>query len=134
MLDPQGRPPTSHEKQVLVVEDDPSIAVLIAAILEDAGYEPVVVRDGRMALRAIRELRPVVITLDLELPDLDGRAVLRRLVAEQPVERLPVVVVSGSTEVLSHEERRLVSKALTKPFDLSELIEAVDEVATREVS
>ncbi|MCC7371693.1 MAG: response regulator [Chloroflexi bacterium] len=134
MLDPQGRSPAPSDNQVLVVEDDLTIALLIAAILEDAGYQPVVVRDGRKALRVIRELRPVVITLDLELPDLDGRAVLQRLMAERATDRLPVVVVSGSTELLSREERRSVSRALTKPFDLTELIQAVDEVAARGVS
>jgi CheY-like chemotaxis protein len=130
--------PPSHsesgQKSVLVVEDDPSIAHLIAAILEDAGYRPHVVRDGRRALQVVRELQPAAVTLDLELPGVDGRTVLRRLVAERQGEHLPIVIVSGSTELLTREERRYVARALTKPFDLVELVQAVDEIAAQEAS
>jgi len=119
-------------KRVVVVEDDPAIAVLIAAVLDDEGYEPYVVRDGRKALQAVHELRPDAITLDLELPGLDGRTVLRRLGDETPGRRPPVVVVSASTDRLSRDERRLVAHTLTKPFDLGELVQAVDDVVERE--
>jgi len=132
---PPHPPPAEQaakKRAVLVVEDDPSIALLIAGILEDAGYRPHIVGDGRRALQVVRELQPAVVTLDLELPGMDGRTVLRRLLAEQPAERLPIVVVSGSTELLSREERQCVARALTKPFDLTDLVEAIDEVAAQE--
>ena len=133
MLDPHNLR-TPPPKRVVVVEDDPAIALLIASILEDAGYRAYVVQDGRQALQVVRELQPVVITLDLELPGLDGRSVLHRLVADSLSERVPVVVVSGSTELLSREEHRQIACALTKPFDLTDLLEAVDAVAAREAS
>jgi DNA-binding response OmpR family regulator len=121
-------------KRVVVVEDDPNIALLIAAILEDAGYWPYVVKDGRQALQVIRELQPDAITLDLELPGLDGRTVLRRLVEENPAAHVPVVVVSGSTELLSCEDRLMIACALTKPFDLIDLVDAVDAIVARHAS
>jgi len=119
---------------VVVVEDDPSIAVLIAAILSDEGYTPFVVMDGRQAVQAVREVRPQVVTLDLELPGIDGRAVLRRLVDDAPGGQPRVVVVSASTDGLSRDERRLVARTLTKPFNVVDLLRAVEDVSARAAS
>jgi CheY-like chemotaxis protein len=133
MLDADTHP-TPIPKRVVVVEDDPDIAMLIAAILEDAGYWPCVVKNGRQALQVIRELQPDAITLDLELPGFDGQTVLQRLVADNPAAHLPVVVVSGSTELLSSDERLLIACALTKPFDVIDLVDAIDAVVARKAS
>lgn len=133
MLDTQTRP-GAQQKRVVIVEDDPDIASLIASVLEDAGYRPFVVGDGRRALQVVRELKPVVVTLDLELPGMDGRTVLRRLDADTQTEHVPVVVVSASIQLLSREELRLISRALPKPFDSNDLVEAVDECVAREAS
>jgi len=122
------------ERHVVVIEDDPSIAVLIAAILSDEGYTPFVVLDGRHAVRAVHEIRPSVVTLDLELPGLDGRDVLRRLANEEPAHRARIVIVSANADELSREDRRLAAYALRKPFNLSDLVDAVDDVAGRMAS
>jgi CheY-like chemotaxis protein len=123
--------PSSTIRRVVVVEDDPAISVLMASVLADAGYIPFVVQDGLQALRVVRELHPDVITLDLELPGVDGHTVLARLEREDLCRPLPVIVVSASTDELSGAERRLICETLTKPFDVFELVRAVDAVAAR---
>jgi len=133
MLDTKVRSETLP-KRVVIVEDDPDISMLIASILEDAGYRAFVVQDGRRALQAVRELKPVVITLDLELPGVDGRTVLKRLAADTLLDHVPVVVVSGSIQLLTREELRHISRALPKPFNSDDLVDAVDECVAREAS
>jgi CheY-like chemotaxis protein len=123
--------PDSSMKRVVVVEDDPAIGVLMASVLADAGYVPIVVQDGGQALRVVRELRPDAITLDLQLPGVDGHMLLRKLEGDEQHRPLPVVVVSASTDELSRDERGLVSETLTKPFDLNDLIRAVESAAGR---
>lgn len=125
---------TRTTSRVVVVEDDPTIAWLIAVTLADEGYTPVVVHNGRAALRAVAELRPAVITLDLQLPDLDGHAVLRHISEVTLADRPRVVVVSSDAEWLTQEERRAVAGALSKPFDLSDLIRAVRSAPERRAS
>ena len=112
-------------KTVLVVDDDPSIADLIAALLESEGYYPILARDGDQALRAACDVKPDAITLDLDMPGLDGRGMLRRLRADAAMREVPVVVVSANSDVLSLQERRQVVHALSKPFLLPELVDAV---------
>lgn len=119
-----------HNQRVLVVEDDPTIGGLIAAILAEEGFDLVVVSDGRAALRSLHASRPDAVTLDLELPGIDGHTILRRL-AEDRTDRVPVVVVSAATETLSREERRQISCTLRKPFDVPELVRAVSHAVGR---
>jgi chemotaxis response regulator CheB len=78
----------------VVVDDDDLIRAMLTAVLQKAGHE--VVGEGSNGLAAIRlaiALRPDLITMDLEMPVLDGVAATRRIVASRIA---PVVIVSGS--------------------------------------
>lgn len=110
---------------VLVVEDERSHGDLLATLLEEAGYRAVCDADGALTPALARALRPGAITLDLELPGLDGRSVLQALKAEPATARIPVIVVSAYADLLRVEERRAAFAVLPKPFDLDELIETV---------
>jgi DNA-binding response OmpR family regulator len=79
---------------VLVIEDDPSAASLIAHQLSTGGFRSVVARTGRQALELARTLSPVAITLDIILPELDGWEVLRTLKLDASTREIPVVVIS----------------------------------------
>jgi len=120
----------THNRKVLVVEDDPTLGGLIASILEEEGFDSVVVRDGREAMKCISADQPDAITLDLELPGVDGRFILNRL-WQWGAGRVPVVVVSAATELLSREDRRRVSCTLRKPFDVLDLVQAVNRAVAR---
>jgi len=128
------REETQKNLCVVVAEDDPTIAWLIGVTLADEGYDPVIVHDGRAALMAIEDVHPDVITLDLQLPDMDGRAVLRTLDAVEPAVPPRVVVVSSGAEWLTPDERLSVAGTLSKPFNLSDLVRTVRAVTDRRAS
>jgi CheY-like chemotaxis protein len=119
-------------KTVLVVEDDPTLRDLIATVLESEGFEAVPVPDGKQALRAAHDLEPDAITLDLEIPGVDGRSVLRGLRDDVRVRGVPIVVVSAACETLTSQERRQVARALGKPFQVPELVRAVSVALARD--
>ena len=73
--------------RVLVVDDEPSLAELLASVLRYEGWEIKTAADGSTAVRAARELQPDAIVLDMMLPDFDGLEVLRR-VRRDPAPRL----------------------------------------------
>ena len=84
-------------KKVLVVEDEPSIAHLIADSLEQAGYRVEIAEDGEQACARVESFVPDLVTLDLLLPLKSGWQVLEyiRRHAEASVRQVPIIVVSA---------------------------------------
>jgi len=79
---------------VLVVEDNPQAAEILASHLHAGGFRIDVAHTGTDALTMARNLKPVAITLDILLPEVDGWEVLTRLKADEATRNIPVVVVS----------------------------------------
>jgi PAS domain S-box-containing protein len=79
---------------VLIVDDDPQAAEILARHLEAGGFRSELARTGAEALTMARDLKPVAITLDILLPEVDGWEVLNRLKADEATRDIPVVVVS----------------------------------------
>jgi signal transduction histidine kinase/DNA-binding response OmpR family regulator len=79
---------------VLIVEDDPAAAELVKHIVERGGFRTKIACSAREALAKARELRPMAITLDIVLPDLDGWELLKRLKQDETTSAIPVAVVS----------------------------------------
>src|SRR5438046_169198 len=87
---------------VLVVEDDPEINELVGAYVEIAGFHYRRALNGNDALREAKALHPVLIVLDVMLPDVDGFEVCRRLKSEEQTSDIPVVMLTA----LDREELR----------------------------
>jgi two-component system OmpR family response regulator len=108
--------------RVLVVDDEPSLAELLASVLRYEGWEVQTAGDGTGAVRTAREFRPDAVVLDIMLPDFDGLEVLRRVRAE-----LPHVCVLFLTARDAVEDRVAGITAggddyVTKPFSLEEVL------------
>jgi CheY-like chemotaxis protein len=116
-------------RSALVIEDDAVIRSVLVETLAEEGWEVREARDGKSALDLLNGWQPTVIVLDLAMPTMDGwafRAEQRRrgLAADVP---LIIVSASRETEVRAHELQP--TAVLLKPFDLSELIDAVHNAA-----
>jgi CheY-like chemotaxis protein len=110
---------------VLVVEDGPYIGAMVKTALEDDGYRVLLEAAGAAGIDAARGQRPAVIILDLMLPDLDGQDVLRALKDDPATAGIPVIVMSAVAAVLKPDERQLVHTVIRKPFELEDLLTAV---------
>ena len=111
---------------VLVVEDDPGSVDLLAALLEDEGFRPVVCGDVREALEPFRRERPVAVLIDWVMPGGSGLDLCRQLRGLDPV--VPILFVSGRTDEAS-VSRALEAGAddyLVKPFRPQELAARMD--------
>jgi DNA-binding NarL/FixJ family response regulator len=85
---------TPNARRVLVVDDHPSFRSCATAFLVSEGFDVVgQAEDGAAALALAAELRPEIVLLDIQLPDLDGFAVAERLLADEP--ELQIVLVSS---------------------------------------
>ena len=79
---------------VLLVEDNPQAAEILARHLDRGGFRIEIARTGIEAVAMARDLKPVAITLDILLPEIDGWEVLTRLKADEMTRNIPVVVVT----------------------------------------
>src|SRR5262245_28826981 len=84
--------------RILVVEDEPDLAQVLAYNLADAGYEVTVTAEGRRALALAADQPPDVVLLDLMLPDMSGLEVCRKLKAAERTRDVPVVMVTARGE------------------------------------
>ena len=132
---PSLRPPEAarrkgaarHVPYILVVEDDPDIASLIARNLTQVGYAVDTVATGRAAIERVRRDRPDLVTLDIYLPDIPGQQVLSTLKADPATAEVPVMVVSVMPD--SRESLQLGAiDFLSKPLNTPALIAAVGRV------
>jgi DNA-binding response OmpR family regulator len=117
-----ARAPLSR-RWIVVADDDHGVRRYLTKVLESAGYAVVVARDGLEALEVIRDLRPHLVILDLRMPEMSGRELLK-VMAD-----VPVLVLSGYLGDLSDAEKALpnVIGQLQKPVDPATLRTRVGE-------
>ena len=118
--------------RLLVVEDEPDIAMALSLLLTRAGHQVAVARDGRAGLRDAYTERPELVILDIGLPGMDGWQVLERL---RDVSDVPVLLLTAHGQE-SDKVRGLRGGAddyLTKPFTNAELVARVEALLRRSV-
>ena len=116
--------------RILVVEDDPTVAEVVARYLHREGYDVAVAPDGPTALAAAEQHPPDLVILDLMLPGIDGLEVCRRLRASGSV---PVLILTARDDEID----RVLGLELgaddyvTKPFSPRELVARVKAILRR---
>lgn len=124
----------SENTYILIVEDEPEIAELISFHVQREGFEAKTVHSGKIAMSVIARDPPMLVVLDLMLPDLDGLEVCRRLKWEQATRHIPVLIVSAKGE-----ESDIVTGIelgaddyVTKPFSPKELMARLRNIVRRQ--
>jgi CheY-like chemotaxis protein len=117
------------ERRVLIVEDDPDVAGIVAVVLRAAGFDPVVAADGREGLERLRETHPSVVLLDLMMPGMTGWQFREAQLRDPELARVPIVVVSGAGKTPAHARDLGADAYLTKPIELDDLLQVVGQYA-----
>ena len=118
---------TPIKARVLIIDDEPAVADLLAQLVTRQGYDAAVASDGRSAMARIADQAPDVILLDVMLPDMNGFEICRLLKQDRRTRLTPVVLITGLTD----RERRIAGLEagaddfLTKPVDTQELLARV---------
>jgi two-component system phosphate regulon response regulator PhoB len=112
--------------RVLVLDDQQYLRDIITAVIEDAGYPALAVASADEALLRMEQMHPELLVLDLSLPGTSGVQFLEQLRAEEAWQTLPVIVVSGDPAKLVAVAGREHVITLTKPFDVSALVAAIE--------
>jgi CheY-like chemotaxis protein len=128
------QPLVPSRSRVLVVEDESAVRHTLRDALELEGYECRVASDGRDALSVLSEWPADIIVLDLIMPIMDGRAFRHEQRANPLLSNIPIVIVSAGRPSASRAAELGAAAIFGKPFELDNLLEALDEIiATRRV-
>jgi DNA-binding response OmpR family regulator len=117
-------------RRILLVDDDPSLLVVLAEQLRDDGYDVATARDGQEAMRRLEAGWPDLVLLDLMMPRVDGLALARQIKAEAD---LPIIVVSA-IDTADSKARLLDEVAedyVSKPYHYPELRARIQRVLGR---
>ena len=127
--------PALPDRPILVVDDDAKIVRLVRTYLERDGFRVVTAADGPAALDAIERHQPALVVLDLMLPELDGRAVIRAVRRDEEAAATPILVLSARGTTLDRiaglEDG--ADDYLPKPFSPAELVVRVRAILRRAV-
>jgi DNA-binding response OmpR family regulator len=107
---------------VLVIEDDPRVRELVVALLTEQGFQVQQASNGFSGLRLAEQVLPQLILLDLALPEVPGRVVLRELKANGKTRAIPVLLTTAHAELLEAGDQGLAAGLVSKPFDMDTLL------------
>jgi two-component system, OmpR family, response regulator MprA len=121
-------PLTAHEPaRVLVVDDDPAIRKAVSLLLVDEGYAVQTAANGTEGLAAITAQPPALVLLDLNMPVMDGWALLGHLRDAQIT--VPIVIMTADQRAPQEAARLQVAGYLGKPFAIDDLLDLVARLA-----
>jgi two-component system response regulator VicR len=125
----------TNGKVVVCIEDEPEMIDLVKLILSRKGFQVVGAMGGREGLEAIQNEKPVLVLLDLMMPDMDGWEVYQKMKADEQTKGIPVIVVTAKAQSIDKVLGLHIAKVddyITKPFGPQELLESVENVLARQ--
>lgn len=116
--------------RILIVEDEVTLANLLAESVRRQGHEAIVATNGHQGLALLDQKCPDAVFLDLVMPELSGIQVLRRIRESHPA--LPVIVITGhaSSHEIAEAKRLGIADVVKKPFALKLLIQFLERLPT----
>jgi DNA-binding response OmpR family regulator len=110
-------------KKILIVEDDLGILAVTKLIINTFGYETIAVSDGNLAISTIQKIKPDLILLDfmLNLVDLNGLDICRKIKSEESTKHIPVILYSASPSSELNWMEAGADTFLKKPYDSDDL-------------
>jgi DNA-binding response OmpR family regulator len=112
---------------VLVVDDEPNIALSLEYLMKEQGFDVRVARDGEAALSALRERLPHVMLLDVMMPKRDGYEVCQTVRAAPELAGVRIIMLTARGRAIEQEKGLALGADdyITKPFSTREVIERV---------
>jgi signal transduction histidine kinase/DNA-binding NarL/FixJ family response regulator len=115
-----------YQDTILVIDDDASVRDLMSRFLSKSGFRVVVASNGEQGLRLAKQEKPLLITLDVVMPEFDGWSVLKKLKSDPALAEIPVIIVT----IVDNEPMGLdlgAASYLVKPVDRDRLAVLVEK-------
>jgi two-component system response regulator HydG len=120
--------------RVVIVDDRPEMAEMIAEALAERGYEGLPVSSGREALRMLRTERVDAMITDLRMPEIDGLTLLDASLELDPSRPVIMMTAYGNLEAAIESTGRGAFRYLTKPFRIEALVGVLQQALARRMT
>jgi len=112
---------------ILIADDTPSEAALMAGVVQQLGHVAQTVADGEACLTTAKTLKPALILLDVVMPKLDGFNTCRKIKKDPELAKTPVIIVTSKNQESDKfwAEKQGANRYVTKPFTPETLAEAI---------
>ena len=116
--------------RILIVEDSPTMRMLIRSALEEGGYRVAESEDALQALAVVQEVAPDLVIADVNMPELDGISLVRRMRTFPAFRSVPILILTTESSDEAKQRGRAAGATgwITKPFDPAQLRDVVGEV------
>jgi len=115
-------------KKILIVDDEPDVLKVESFRVKKLGYDVVTAVNGEEALTMIKQEMPHLVLLDLRMPKIEGSEVCMRVKADKELNRIPVILVTASSENIVDTARLCgANDYLLKPFDAEDLARKIEK-------
>jgi CheY-like chemotaxis protein len=126
----RARRPMPNPLPIVLADDDAHITCVVAMRLEGAGFTVTSTRDGEEALEAARQIRPVLVITDLQMPRMSGLELAVKLREYPETREIPVIMLTARGYLADESQmaRTNIRRVLPKPFSAKEVLKLVHEV------
>lgn len=115
--------------QVLIMEDEPNIALMLSVVLSDEGHNVRTVPNGQEGLESLQRDLPDIVFVDLNMPTMGGLIVIQSMHANPLWKDIPVIIMTGALLSPNFAADQAVQAVLCKPFDLWDVVREVAAIA-----
>ena len=115
--------------KILIVEDSADAREMLAVLFGMEGYSVATAEDGREGLRRASADSPDLIVTDIQMPNIDGTEMIKRLRAEPTSSRVPIIVMTAyGGDIAARAVQSGADRALSKPVDYDLLLETIKDL------
>ncbi len=116
-----------NRKRILIVEDNDLNLKLFRDLLTANGFETIETKEGREAITLTRSLRPDLILMDIQLPEISGLEVTERIKADADIKHIPIIAVTAFA--MKDDEEKILRAGceayISKPISINDFLTAI---------
>lgn len=113
-------------QKVLIVDDQNGIRILLKEVFGGEGYQTFQAPNGKLALEIVRTEKPDLVLLDMKIPGMDGLEILKHIKNMNKKIKVIMMTAYGELDMMNEATELGALKHFTKPFDIDELLQAVN--------
>jgi len=121
------------KRDILIVDDQKGVRRLLEELFKREGWKVYVASDGRGAIEKVDQILPEIVLMDMKMPNMNGLEASQKILEKHKDLSILMMTAYGEMDVIKKALEAGVKKCITKPFDIMELRDIVNQVVMEKV-